>query len=151
MLWLQGLACGALATLATPTAVLAGLLLGPGLLALALDQTPGRPTARPILLLGLATTLQPVAELWQAGHRIGSALDLIADPRVLATAWLAQVGGWVLVELGPLLLALALEAGAQARMVRLRAIRARYEALWDIPPVDAPMAQDAPGESPSPG
>lgn len=140
-LWLQGLACGALCTLATPTAVLVGMLVAPGLLALALDGEPGRPAARPILLLSLAATAHPVAELWRRGQSISTALDLLADPKVLATAWLAQMGGWVLVELGPMLIALALEAAAQARLMRLRALRARYEAQWDIPPLDASAAE----------
>jgi hypothetical protein len=141
-LWLQGLACGALCTLATPTALLAGLLVAPGLLALALDAEPGRPAARPILLLGLVATVHPVAELWRLGQSIGTALDLLASPKVVATAWLAQMGGWVLVELGPMLIALALEAAAQARLMRLRAARARYEAQWDIPSLDASAVEE---------
>src|ERR1041384_3722306 len=39
--WLQGLLCGALATLATPTALLLGVLLAPAFLAIALDQAAG--------------------------------------------------------------------------------------------------------------
>ena len=35
MIWLQGLLCGAMVTLATPTALLLGVLLGPALLAIA--------------------------------------------------------------------------------------------------------------------
>ena len=43
MVWLQGLTCGAVVTLAPGVAVLLGLLLGPGLLALLLDREPGTP------------------------------------------------------------------------------------------------------------
>ena len=51
--WLQGLLCGALATLATPTALLLGVLLAPALLAIALDQDAGRPRARSIALFSM--------------------------------------------------------------------------------------------------
>ena len=43
--WLQGLLCGAMVTLATPTALLLGVILGPALLAVLLDHEPGRPRA----------------------------------------------------------------------------------------------------------
>ncbi len=38
LVWLQGLLCGAMATLATPTALLLGVLLGPALLAILFDH-----------------------------------------------------------------------------------------------------------------
>jgi hypothetical protein len=61
--WLQGLLCGALATIATPTAVLLGVLLGPALLAMLLDREPGRPTGRSVALFAMAASVAPLKTL----------------------------------------------------------------------------------------
>jgi hypothetical protein len=130
--WLQGLACGALVTLASPTALLAGVLLAPGLLALMLDPVAGKPTGRPVLLLGLAASAAPIGQLWRLGQSLDLALNLLSDPAVLATAWAAQAAGWLIVELAPLLIGVALEAAAKTHSARLRAARRRYEEDWDM-------------------
>jgi hypothetical protein len=134
LLWLAGLGCGAVATLATPTAVLAGILLAPSLLAVAMDQAPGRPTSRSVLLFGLAATAQPVSTLWHTGHQIGIALEMVADVTVLGTAWAAQGGAWLLCELTPLVIAAAMDVASRSRAARLRADRAILEELWGLPP-----------------
>jgi hypothetical protein len=134
MLWLQGLGCGLLATLATPIAVLAGLLLAPALMAMALDRAPQRPVARALLLIGLAASAQPLENLWALGHQMTTALDLLANPAVLARAWGAQALGWLVLELGPVLAILAVEATIAARRARLKATRRHYEEAWDVPP-----------------
>ncbi len=134
VLLLAGLAGGALVTLATATAVLAGILLAPGLLSLVLDQAPGRPTARAVMLFGLAATVQPLATLWRTGHHVGVALDLAANLSTLTTAWVAQGGVWVLCELTPLVIALVMEAVSRSRAARLRTVRTIYEQQWGLPP-----------------
>ena len=72
LIWLQGLLCGAMVTLATPTALLLGVLLGPALLAIVLDREPGRPRARSIALCSMAAAVDPLRTLWtdrpQHGH-----------------------------------------------------------------------------------
>jgi hypothetical protein len=134
LLWLAGLGCGALMTLATPTAVVAGILLAPGLLSVVMDQSPGKPTARSVILFGLAATVPPLAALWRTGHHMGTALDLAGDSTVLATAWAAQGGAWLLCELTPLIVTLVMEAVSRSRAARLRAARAGYEEQWGLPP-----------------
>ncbi len=134
--WLQGLACGAVVTLATPSAVLGGLLLAPGFGALLLDREPGRPAGRVALLCGAAMAAAPVGALWQAGLGVGAAVTAASDMSVLAGCWAAQGAGWLVAQLAPLLLRLILDAHAQASMARLRAERARYETDWGIPPAE---------------
>lgn len=134
-IWLEGLACGALATLATPTALLLAVLLGPAMVAALLDRQPGRPIARGVALCSLCGIVGPVRELWAAGHTLGTALALAADPDVLAWAWVAAASGWLLSELVPVTLRVGLEASTLSRAARLRAARARYEAEWGFPPL----------------
>jgi len=134
VLLLAGLACGALVTLATATAVLAGILLAPGLLSLVLDQAPGRPTARAVMLFGLAATMQPLATLWRTGDHVGIALDLASNLSTLATAWVAQGGAWILCELTPLVIALVMEAISRTQAARLRSARTGFEEQWSLPP-----------------
>jgi hypothetical protein len=133
MLWLQGLLCGVLAALATPTALVLGILLGPGLLALVLDRAPGRPAARAMLLFGLSATVFPLMALWKAGHTMAAASVLASDPDTLALAWSAAGAGWLLVQIAPHVVRLALEAVALARTRQVRALRARCAEEWGLP------------------
>ena len=130
MVWLQGLTCGAVVTLAPGVALLLGLLLGPGLLALVLDREPGRPMARCVLLMGLATCVQPLRALWSIGGSLTAALGLAGDIQVLGTAWSAAAAGWLMAELAPLGTRLVLEALARSRAAKLRVERDRLLAAW---------------------
>jgi hypothetical protein len=132
--WLQGLACGAVVTLAMPCAVLAGLLLAPGIGAMLLEREPGRPASRVALLCGAALAAAPVAALWQAGSGVGAAVTAASDAMVLAGCWAAQGGGWLVAQLLPVLLRLLLDTQARTTIARLRAERERYESEWGIAP-----------------
>ncbi len=141
MLWLQGLLCGVLTALATPTALVLGVLLGPGLLALMFDRAPGRPAARTMLLFGLSATVFPILALWKAGHTMEAASVLACDPGTVVLAWSAAAAGWLLVQLAPLVVRLALESLALSRRRRVRALRARCAEEWGFP--DRPEDADA--------
>jgi hypothetical protein len=132
-LWLQGLVCGVVLLVATPSALLAGVLLLPTLMVWMSDRQPGQPTARAVVLFGLAASCQPLDLLWRTGHRIEDAVVLITDLRTLAIAWSAQAGGWMLTQLLPLLIGFFVEA--QASLVAQR-LQKRLESLqeeWNSP------------------
>ena len=130
--WLQGLLCGALATVATPTALLLVVLIGPALLAVALDREPGRPRARSIALFGMAASVMPLRTLWTSGHTLTSAVTLLSNPQVVGTAWSAAAAGWLLAEIIPLAVRVALEALSIMRKARLEAERARLIEAWGL-------------------
>jgi hypothetical protein len=130
--WLQGLLCGALATLATPTALLLGVLLAPAFLAIALDQDAGRPRARSIALFSMAASVGPLRTLWTSGHSLFTATTLLTDPRVVGTAWSAAAVGWLLTEMMPLAVRALLDALSTARKTRLEAERARLVEAWRL-------------------
>ena len=132
--WLLGLGCGLLGARATPVALLAGLLLGPSLFAWLLDATPRRAVARPMLFCGLAAALQPLLDLWVAGHGMAASLELAGDLPTLAFAWAAQGMAWLVAELAPFMAGLMQAARDRARIARLCAARARLEAEWGIEP-----------------
>jgi hypothetical protein len=136
VIWLVGLVCGAVIALATPYAVLSGAILVPGILVLLLDTGPGRPMAVPVLTIGAATLVQPMLALWAAGHQMRAALAIAGDPRSLAACWAWQGLGWLVLELGPPLIRLALDGAARARALRLRHQRAQIEEEWGIPPAE---------------
>src|SRR5215813_13599517 len=102
LVWLQGLLCGALVTVATPTALLLGVLLGPALLAMLLDREPGRPTGRSVTLFAMAASVAPLKTLWIAGHTMAAATALLGDLPVIATTWSAAAAGWLLAQLMPI-------------------------------------------------
>lgn len=130
LVWLQGLLCGALATVATPTAVLLGVLLGPALLAMLLDREPGRPTGRSVALFAMAGSVAPLKTLWMAGHSMTVATGLLSDTQIIATAWSAAAAGWLLAQLTPIAVRTALEALSLARAVRLRGERSKLVEAW---------------------
>ena len=130
LIWMQGLACGTLVALVPAMAVLLGVLLAPALVALALDQEPGRPVGRSALLCALAGAIGPVRALWAAGHGVDAALALLSGLGPIGIAWAAAAAGWLMAELIPLLARLGLEALAGTRLIALRATRTRHLAEW---------------------
>ena len=134
LLWLQGLLCGGLVTLATPTALLVGVLFLPAIIAITMDRQPGKPIARSVALFGFCGIVGPVISLWLAGHTIPIASTLAMDMNNVLLAWGAAATGWVLAELSPIAVRAVLEALALSRAARLRAERVRYEAEWGFNP-----------------
>lgn len=132
LVWLQGLLCGALATLATPTAVLLGVLLGPALLAMLLDREPGKPTGRSVALCAMAASVDPLKTLWLAGHSMATATALLSNMQITGTAWSAAAAGWLVAQIMPTAVRTALEALSIARAVRLRAERAKLVEAWGL-------------------
>ena len=132
LVWLQGLLCGAMVTLATPTALLLGVLLGPALLALMLDRQPGRPKARSIALCSMAASIDPLRTLWMTDHSMATAVALLGNPRFVGAAWSAAAGGWLLAEVMPIAVRATLEALSLSRAARLRAERARLMEEWGL-------------------
>jgi hypothetical protein len=128
--WLQGLACGAVVTLATPSALLLLALLVPALLAMLLDDRPGRPLVRPVVLAGLAASVRPLVALWHNGHTMGASIALISDVAVLAVAWAAEAAAWLLTEIAPVIIRLMLDGRSLSRAMYLRGKRAHYVAEW---------------------
>jgi len=127
-LWLQGLACGALACLATPTALLLGGLLAPGLVMWVMEKETGKPNARAMLLCGAAVSFAPLGELWSRGHLIATSLDLLGGPGALASAWAGACAGWLLREGTWLVTKLASEAATLRNLAALKSERAALEA-----------------------
>src|SRR5665213_4598455 len=93
VVWLSGLACGVLAAIAPGVATVAAGLLMPGLVALRLDQEPGRPVARAVLTCGLAGCVRPVIMLWNMGQSFDTALVIVTDPLTIEIAWSAAAAG----------------------------------------------------------
>ena len=134
VVWVQGLLCGGALALATSASLLVGVLLAPGLAALAIDRTPGKPVARAILLYGAAGAATPFAAFWRRGQDFAAGIDLLTDPTALALAWTAAAFGWLLAEAAPLAVRLVLEARSLARTASLREARREWEEEWDLPP-----------------
>jgi hypothetical protein len=132
LVWLQGLLCGAMAALATPTALLLGVLLGPALLAVVFDREPGRPHARSIALCSMAGSVDPLRTLWTVGHSMATATSLVSNVQVVGTAWSAAAAGWLLAEVTPIAVRAALEGLSIARAAHLRAERAKLLEAWEF-------------------
>ena len=136
IIWVQGLLCGGVLALATPTAILLVGLLAPAALAWHLDRQPGKPVARAVAVCALAGAIGPLAILWRSGHSLTVALAMLGDPFALFPAWAAAGGGWLLADLLPLVLRYSLDIAANARAARLRAERARLQSNWGVSPPD---------------
>jgi hypothetical protein len=130
LMWLQGLACGAMVALVPALALLLGVLLIPGLVALVLDRQPGRPVARCVLLCGAAGCITPVMALWNAGQGMDVSLAILGQLSTLGTAWSGAAGGWLMAELLPVVVRVVLEAGSLTKAAQLKAARARLAEEW---------------------
>lgn len=138
--WVQGLACGILVAVATPTAILAGTLLAPSALMLVVDKAQGKPITRCMILCGLAASVRAIVELWSGGHTTDVALRLIADPDTLLFAWVSQAAGWVLVEIASIATNLLQSVRVKSEIAALRKDRAELEQTWGIAPAPDPEA-----------
>ena len=138
LMWIQGLLCGGLVAMLPPTALLLGVLLGPALLGLFLDNQPGKPIARSVLLCTLAASVKPVRLLWGAGHTMGASMALATDADTVGTAWAAAAAGWLLAELTPVAVRVVLEGMSLRQAARLRAVRAALAEEWGLDGANQP-------------
>ena len=136
LIWLQGLLCGSIVTLATPSALLLGIMLAPAGLAYRWDREPGQPMARVVLVCALAGAVIPMRTLWGGGHGMPLAVAMLGDVWTWLPAWAASGGGWLLAELAPIGVRAVLELAVLARATRLRAQRAKLENEWGIAETD---------------
>ena len=132
--WLAAIAGGVVVLLAAPTAALAGALLLPALIVLAIDRHPGRPVGVIVLVAGMATALAPLLTLWSGGGDWAVARDLLGSVTRLATAWAVQGAALLAAELAPVVARLAMELRVSGQAAALRNARARLEAEWGLPP-----------------
>ena len=132
VVWLSGLTCGLIVAITPGLGLAVGGLLAPGLVALMFDKDAGRPVARTVLTCGVAGSVHPIMMLWTLGASMDTALSLVTDPLALATAWGGAAAGWLLIQIAPPLISVALDARAAARSARLRAERARLADAWEL-------------------
>ncbi len=130
-LWLQGMACGAVLTFATPAALLACVLLAPAMLASIADQAPGRPVVRAVLLYGTAVALKPFWHLCLTGDRMDTALAIMSDPLTIGSCWLGAALGWALCEVLPLVLETAGKFAESARVLAWEVELKRCREEWE--------------------
>ncbi len=143
--WVQGLVLGALAVAAPGLAVLAAVLLLPGLIAVVAAGPGWRAQARALLLAGLALSLGPMVGLWRNGAGIRAALALLGQGSTLPLAWGAAGVAWLLAEAVPLLLAAAMEARVAADLTKVRDEHAALAADWTAPEAAAASGGAASG------
>ncbi len=130
--WLLGVACGAAVTFATPSAILAGVLLAPGLICALFDRQAGKAVTRVVFVSGAGLTFGPLWHLNAGSPSITAALDLLADPGVLCPAWLAAACGWAVCEALPVLLQATANRRAAGRVVALLEEAAALRKAWDF-------------------
>jgi hypothetical protein len=127
-------ACATVAIIAHGAIALAGLLLLPGIGARLVEQTPGRPMTRAMILFGLAASAPAATRLWMAGGGWDAGVDVALDPLAIARAWAAQATAWIVAESLPVLLIARADLTARAQLRTLRAARTVLEQEWTFPP-----------------
>lgn len=115
---------------APATALLALALLLPTAMAWIADASPGRPSVRAVLLFGLAASCGPFDLLWRSGNRLDTSFTLAADLNVLALAWSAQAGGWLLTQLLPLAIGAWFEAETRIGTAKLATRKRQLAEEW---------------------
>lgn len=132
LVWLQGILCG-LGIAAVPGAgVLAFGLLVPGLLVLLFDRSPGRALGRAVLIWNLAGAVGTVVAGWHDDVR--DAMQRLSSPTGLFLAWGIAAAGWLVAQLVPVIVELALRSRDMAQARVLRAERREYEEEWSLDP-----------------
>ncbi len=110
------------------------ILFLPALLMLVIEQEPGRPMTRILLLFGLAGSWDVLDVFWHAGSlRISDGMGML-DLDTLARAWLAQAVGWLLAEGLSLLLTHVSDREQSQARARTEADVAALRAEWRLRP-----------------
>ena len=104
LVWIQGLACGALLTFAMPTALLLAVLLAPSIICFLADTAPQRGVLRAVTLSCAAASFSPVWHLWQQAGRLDAAVASLSDLTTLMLAWGAGASAWALCQVIPVVL-----------------------------------------------
>lgn len=134
LIWLQGMACGGMAALAPVATAQVLTLLAPGLVFLMLDEQEGKPVARAMLMFGLAAGIEPIRSAWASGSGLG--WDRVIDTQAIMMAWLAAAIGWLLANVLPVLIGLAVDSSHQTRADALRDTRATLVRDWGLDGAD---------------
>ena len=132
VLWVQGLACGALLTFAAPTALVLAVLLAPALACSLGERGAGGGTARSVALYCGAAALRPLWRLWMQGDRLDAAFLALSDPAVLVLAWGAGACAWAMCQVIPVVVRTLWEARKLARARTIEAELARLQGEWDL-------------------
>jgi hypothetical protein len=132
MMWLQGLACGALLAFAPGMAVLLAVLLAPAIAAFAADMEPGRGTTRSVAVACAAGAVSPAWRLWPAGGRMESVLVLLSDPLTIVLAWGSGACAWALCQVAPAILQSVWSVRETVRAHRIEAEMKQIREEWHL-------------------
>ncbi len=133
LLWVQGLASGALLTFATPTALVLATLLAPAIACALGEKGVAGSATRAVALCCTAASLSPLWHLWAQGDSMDAALDALSNPLTMVTAWGAGACAWALCQVVPVVLRTAWETREASRARMLQAELAITRAEWDLP------------------
>lgn len=106
-----------------PTTIVFALGMIPTAVAYFVDSTRERALGRVVLCLNFAGVLPSLLKLWQKGHNVNTALDIMTQPIMLAMALLPAAFGWLLYFYVPYLAVGIVRRKAEARIRTLE----RYE------------------------
>jgi hypothetical protein len=128
--WGLGVATGAVLGIALPTGLLLAIGLIPAAVALAVDHTPGRATARTVLALNLAGLLPAIRALWLEGHDLMTLAVLLGRVETLPLAYAAAIIGFLLPQVLSWAVLAVLEARAYGTVQALEQRRAGLRETW---------------------
>ncbi len=136
LVWVQGLACGALLTFATPTALLLGILFAPVIVCLLASAGDDSNVLRAVATSCAALSVGPVWHVWMAGGHMDAVGAVLATPSTLCLAWGAGAGAWALCQVLPILFSVAWEL---RETQKAKAIQLELDALkeeWGLTDAD---------------
>lgn len=130
--WGLGVATGAVLGIALPTGLLLAVGLLPAAVALAVDRSAGRGTARTVLALNLAGLLPSIRALWLEGHDLMTLASILGRMEALPLAYAAAVIGFLLPQVLAWAVLAVLEARAYGSVQALERRRAALRETWGV-------------------
>lgn len=128
--WALGVATGVVLGVALPTGLLLAIGLLPAALAALADRSPGRWTARSVLVFNLAGLVPSVRTLWLEGHTLATLAGVLARLDGLPLAYGSAAVGAVLPVVASWAIFAVLEARAAVDVTRLEQKRAALRETW---------------------
>lgn len=116
--------------LALPTAIVVFVGMIPSYLAWFSDREKGRLTAITVGAINMAALTFILATLWDRGHTMRAAIELVSSPFTWALMLVGALLGWVMAQVIPMIIVGVITARNKSRLERIRARQAQLVNDW---------------------
>lgn len=120
----------AISLFAAPTALVVGVGILPGLLAILTDREPGRLTGMTVASINVITLTPILGKLWSTGNSMALAVQLSTSVFTWALMLMGALLGFMMIQMLPVAIGSVITARDKMRLERIRARQKQLVEEW---------------------